>query len=240
MSRKLGMPSTGAAFEIHRQPLHAEVGRDDDAGEVARVRHAGDGDRLRAERFFHLLGRAAQRRRAPERAMPAAVAAPAAGLPASGSIEQLMPLRVRRFGDAERDHQVVEREHRPAARGADDAAHRIHTPAFGRTGEHDVLLLRIHEHVFHALQAGEEANGIGDRLAGRVGLGNFRFQLPQRDEPQIGPLFQIGRHFLQALLPGGLQLFQLADFRVRDDAVDIDLHAADRAASERTGRGTMR
>ena len=41
-------------FEVHAEPLHAEVGGHEDAGEVARLRHAGDGDRLRAEGFFIL------------------------------------------------------------------------------------------------------------------------------------------------------------------------------------------
>ena len=43
------MPSTGAGSKSIAEALHAEVGGDDDAGEVAGLRDAGDGDRLRAK-----------------------------------------------------------------------------------------------------------------------------------------------------------------------------------------------
>ena len=199
MSRKLGMPSTGAGSKSIASRFMRKS-----AATITRAKWLVAGTPVTVivcgpTRFFHLR-RAA---RSADRALDAraggscCIRCRPSGV---GSIEQLMPLRVRRLGDAQRDHQVVEREHGPAARRADDAAQRIDSPAFGRTGQHDVLLLGIDEHVLHALQAGQEAHRIGNRLAGcawprRSSTSNCL----QRNEPQIGPLFQIGRHFLQAL-----------------------------------------
>ena len=156
-----------------------------------------------------------------------------------GSIEQLMPRHVRRLGDAQRHHQVVEQQHRPAARRADDVAQRIDPPTFGRPGQHDVVLLGIDQHV---LARAANRPGSGRRRAAACLLAapaaDFGFQAAAATRTAARSSFSksAGTSCKPAATPA-CSSFSSRDFRIRDDAVDIDLHAADRAAAEELGLG---
>ena len=109
-------------------------------------------------------------------------------------------------GGPQRGEQVVQQHHRLAGGDAHKIAPRVDPPAFAETGEHDVFLLGVDEHIANVLQAGQEDDLFGQRLAGLQRLFDGFFQPAQRDLAERSGGIEIGGGLLDHAGPLGRKL----------------------------------
>ena len=130
-------------------------------------------------------------------------------------------------GGAQGHQQVVQEHHRPAGGHPHEIAAAVDRPAFARSGQHDVVLIGVDEHVVDVLQAGQVLHGVGERFTLLEGLPDRPLQANQGNFP-LGEAIEISGNLLQDLqsLLGELAAFVF--FGIPQQTVGADGDAAHR------------
>ena len=130
-------------------------------------------------------------------------------------------------GGPQRGEQVVQEQHGLAGGDADNIAARVDPPAFAETDEHDVFLLGIDEHIANVLQAGQEDNLFGQRLAGLQRLFDGFFQPAERDLAERSGGIELGRGLLDQAGPLGPEFAKRIHAGIFNQSIGLDRDAAD-------------
>ncbi len=131
------------------------------------------------------------------------------------------------IGTAQGDEQIVQPQHGAARILPDDFSLVVHFPTLGRSGEHEIMPLRIDEHIFDPLQTGQIPHFIGQRLTGLLHRGDRLLQPAQRNHPQLRWQIQIAGQLSQRRPPFLREVLQRVGLDDRQHAVRANRHAPD-------------